>query len=67
MRVLLATDGSKDVASATRVSIATGPWSGVYFPVGEALAKILTKPIPGVHVVTTPAVGSAHALELVRG
>ena len=52
------------VASATRVVIATGPWSGVYFPVGEALAKVLTKHIRGVQAVTTPAVGSAHALEL---
>jgi TRAP transporter TAXI family solute receptor len=54
------------VASTTRVSIATGPWSGVYFPVGEALAKVLTKRIPGVQAVTTPAVGSAHALELIH-
>jgi uncharacterized protein len=54
------------VMSATRVSIATGPWSGVYFPVGEALAKILNKHIPGMEAVPTPAVGSAHALELVH-
>jgi TRAP transporter TAXI family solute receptor len=52
--------------AAARVSIATGPWSGVYFPVGEALAKVLNKRIPGIKVVTTPAVGSAHALELVH-
>lgn len=51
-------------AGATRISIATGPWSGVYYPVGEALAKLLGKRIPGVQAVTTPAVGSAHALEL---
>ena len=54
------------VMSATRVSIATGPWSGIYFPVGEALAKILNKHIPGMEAVPTPAVGSAHALELVH-
>jgi TRAP transporter TAXI family solute receptor len=51
-------------AGATRVTIATGPWSGVYYPVGEALAKLLGKRIPGVQAVTIPAVGSAHALEL---
>ena len=54
------------VASTTRVSIATGPWSGVYYPVGEALAKVLTKRVPGVQAVTTPVVGSAHALQLVH-
>jgi len=52
--------------SATRISIGTGPWSGVYFPVGEALTKVLNKHIPGMEAVPTPAVGSAHALELVH-
>lgn len=51
---------------ATRISIGTGPWSGAFFPVGEALAKVLNKHIPGMEAVTTPAVGSAHALELVH-
>ena len=46
--------------SATQISIGTGPWSGGYFPVGEALAKLLNKHIPGIEAVTTPAVGSAH-------
>jgi len=54
------------VMSATRVSIGTGPWSGVAFPVGEALAKVLNKHIPGMEAVSTPVVGSAHALELVH-
>jgi len=52
--------------SATRISVGTGPWSGVYFPVGEALTKVLNKHIPGMEAVPTPAVGSAHALELVH-
>ena len=52
--------------SAMQISIGTGPWSGGYFPVGEALAKLLNKHIPGMEAVTTPAVGSAHALELVN-
>jgi len=54
------------VMSATRVAIGTGPWSGVYFPVGEALAKVLNKHIPEVEAVPMPMVGSAHALELVH-
>jgi TRAP-type uncharacterized transport system substrate-binding protein len=53
--------------SAIRISIGTGPWSGgVYFPVGEAFAKILNKHIPWMEAVPTAAVGSAHALELVH-
>jgi uncharacterized protein len=52
--------------SAMKISIGTGPWSGGYFPVGEALAKLPNKHIPGMQAVTTPAVGSAHALELVH-
>ena len=51
---------------AMRISIGTGPWSGVYFPVGEAFAKVLNNHIPGMEAVPTAAVGSAHALELVH-
>src|SRR3989454_9760205 len=54
------------VMSATRVAIGTGPWSGVYFPVGEALAKVLNKHVPEIDAVPMPMVGSAHALELVH-
>src|SRR5438552_9118913 len=54
------------VMSATRVAIGTGPWSGVYFPVGEALAKVLNKHVPEIDAVPTPTVGSAHVLELVN-
>jgi uncharacterized protein len=52
--------------SAARVSIATGPWSGIYFPVGEALAKVLNKRISGMEAVPIPVAGSAHALQLVH-
>ena len=52
--------------SATRVPIGTGPWSGVYFPVGAALADILNKHLPEVNAVPEPVAGSAHALELVH-
>jgi TRAP transporter TAXI family solute receptor len=50
---------------ATQVSVATGPWGGVYFLVGTALANVLSKHMPGVKVVAEPATGSAHGLELV--
>jgi TRAP transporter TAXI family solute receptor len=54
------------ITGSTRVSIATGPWGGVYFPVGEALAKVLNKRIAGMEAVPMPVAGSAHALELVH-
>jgi TRAP transporter TAXI family solute receptor len=54
------------VLSAARVTIGTGPWSGVYFPLGVALANLLNKHIPGAGVVSVPVVGSAHALERVH-
>jgi len=54
------------VLSATRVTIGTGPWSGVYFPLGLALTNLLNKHIPGVDVASVPVVGSAHALELIH-
>src|SRR5438876_11892179 len=54
------------VISATRVAIGTGPWSGVYFPVGEPLAKGLNKHVPEIDAVPTPTVRSAHALALVH-
>ena len=37
---------------ATRVSVATGPWGGVFFLVGTALAHLLSK-----HVRDTTAIG----------
>ncbi len=49
---------------ATRVSVGAGPWGGVYFFVGTALANILGKHIPGVNAVAVPVTGSAHGLEL---
>jgi hypothetical protein len=51
---------------ATRVSVGAGPWGGVYFFVGTALAKILSKHVPGVNAVAVPVTGSAHGLELVH-
>ncbi len=52
--------------AATRITIATGPWGGVYFLVGTAMAHLLSKHIPGATAVAEPATGSAHSLELVH-
>lgn len=52
--------------AATRISIATGPWGGVYFLAGTALAHLLSKHIPGATAIAEPVTGSAHGLELVH-
>ena len=51
---------------ATRVTIGTGPWGGVFFPVGSALATLLNRYVRDVSVTAEPVEGSAHALELVH-
>jgi uncharacterized protein len=51
---------------ATRVAIGTGPWGGVFFPVGSALATILNRYVRDVSVTAEPVEGSAHALELLH-
>jgi uncharacterized protein len=51
---------------ATRVTIGTGPWGGVFFPVGSALATLLNRYVGDVSVSAEPVEGSAHALELVH-
>jgi uncharacterized protein len=55
---------SATTAGATRIAVGTGPWSGVFFPVGGALTDLLKKHLPGVDAVPVPVTGSAHALEL---
>ena len=52
--------------AATRITVATGPWGGVYFLVGTALARVLGKHISGTTAVAEPVTGSAHGLELVH-
>src|SRR4030095_2275217 len=52
--------------AATRITIATGPWGGVYFWGEPAMAHLLSKHIPGSTAIAEPATGSAHSLELVH-
>jgi hypothetical protein len=51
---------------ATRIGIGAGPWGGVYFFVGTALATLLNKHMPGVDAVAEPVTGGAHGLELLH-
>src|SRR5262245_66665848 len=52
--------------AATRITISTGPWGGVYFLVGTAMAHLLSEYIPGATAIAEPATGSAHSLEFVH-
>ena len=54
------------VLGATRVTIGTGPWGGVFFPVGSALATILNRYVRDISATAEPVEGSAHALELLH-
>jgi TRAP transporter TAXI family solute receptor len=60
--VLLA---STPALPATRISVATGPWGGVFFRVGTSLAHLLSKHVHNATAVAEPVTGSAHGLELV--
>src|SRR5262249_22561031 len=53
-------------AGATRITVATGPWGGVYFRVGTALAHVLGNHVTGATAMAEPVTGSAHGLELVH-
>src|SRR5689334_7572905 len=57
---------SSAAIGATRVSIGTGPWSGVFFPVGSGLATILNRYVPNIEATAVAVEGSAHALELLQ-
>jgi len=50
----------------TRITVATGPWGGVYFVVGTALAHFLSTHIHGTTAIAETVTGSAHGLELVH-
>jgi TRAP transporter TAXI family solute receptor len=61
--VLLTSPAARGV---TRVTIGTGPWGGVFFPVGSALATLLNRYVADIQASAEPVEGSAHALELVH-
>lgn len=57
--------GGSDL-SRTEYTIATGSKSGVYFPIGEALAIILKKTFPNVTLKVMETGGSVENLQLLR-
>ncbi len=50
---------------ANRLSIMTGGEGGVYLPLGEGMASILSKYLPGVHVTAAATQGSVENLKLI--
>ena len=52
--------------AATRIRVATGPWGGVYFLVGTALAHLLSAHIRDTTAMAEPVTSSAHSLELIH-
>lgn len=52
--------------SRTEYTIATGSKSGVYYPIGEALAMILKQAFPGVTLNIMETAGSVENLQLLR-
>jgi len=57
---------SVSVMGATRLSVGAGPWGGVYFFVGTALASLLSKHMPAVDAKAVPVTGGVHGLELLH-
>ena len=55
-------------APAEEIRIGTGSPAGVYYDVGRAICRILTRvdPVPDLTCVSRPTPGSAHNLEAVR-
>ena len=56
---------SRTALPATRISVATGPWGGVFYLVGASLAHLLSKNVRDTTAIAEPVTGSAHGLELV--
>ncbi|HEY8369433.1 MAG TPA: TAXI family TRAP transporter solute-binding subunit [Thermodesulfobacteriota bacterium] len=55
---------SADAAAQTRLSVATGGTSGVYYVYGGALAKVLTQHLPGVEATAEVTAASVENMQL---
>ena len=63
--LLMVLMASSSALPATRITVATGPWGGVFFLVGTSLAHLLSRHVRDASAVAEPVTGSAHGLELV--
>jgi TRAP transporter TAXI family solute receptor len=62
-----AADGSGgDPVPKTRLSIATGPTGGVYYPYGGGIAKVISEHIPNVEATAEVTAASVDNLKFVR-
>ncbi|HYD07548.1 MAG TPA: TAXI family TRAP transporter solute-binding subunit [Reyranella sp.] len=58
--------GRSALAQAQQFSIATGTTGAVYYPLGGAMANILTKKIPGYAVTAEATAGSVANMHMIR-
>ncbi len=63
--VLVAGDGAAAAPPQLRLSIATGGTGGVYYPLGGALANLLSKHVPGVEATAEVTSASVDNIKLV--
>ena len=61
----LALPGRAALAQATTISIGTGGTGGVYYPLGGAIANVLTKNLPGMQATAEVTGGSVDNLKLI--
>jgi uncharacterized protein len=65
-RALLAAALAAGAAHAQNLSIGTGGTGGVWYPLGGAMANILTKTVPGMQVTAEVTGGSVDNISLIR-
>ncbi|HBL67997.1 MAG TPA: C4-dicarboxylate ABC transporter substrate-binding protein, partial [Firmicutes bacterium] len=53
-------------AAATQLTFATGGTSGTYYPLGEAMAQVWSKHIPGINVTVQATGASAENIRLIN-
>ena len=51
--------------SKARIAIATGSPGGVYYPLGEAIARIVARYVPGAQASVTPTGGSVANMQMI--
>ena len=57
--------GGAAIAQQTNIAIATGGTGGVYYPMGGAMANVLSKHLPGMQATARVTGGSVDNLKLI--
>ena len=64
--VVLVASGAAQAQQPIRMSIGTGGTGGVWYPLGGAMANVLTKTVPGMQVTAEVTGGSVDNISLIR-